>query len=61
MSLAAFVRRDADGRVVVDSRTMDLPAERPLVLWSAPIPPHTFENVGDCVIDVIGIELKGAH
>jgi len=60
MSLGDFVRRDADGQLLADSRTMDLPKARPLVLWSEPIPPHTLENVGDCVIHAILIELKGS-
>ena len=59
-SLGAFVRRDADGHVLVDSRTIDLPGERPLVLWSEPIPPHTLENVGDIAIHAIVVELKDA-
>jgi len=59
VSIADFVRRDADGEVLVDSRTMKFPREGPLVLWSEPIPPHTLENVGDRTIHVIAIELKG--
>ena len=58
MSIAAFVRRDAEGRVLIDSRTMDLPKEAPFTLWSEPIPPHTLENIGDRVIHVIAVELK---
>ena len=41
LSLADFVRRDGNGDVVVDSRAIELPLERPLVLWSEPLPPHT--------------------
>ena len=59
MSFADFVRRDGDGEVLVDSRAMDFPREGPLVLWSEPLPPHTFENVGDDLIHVIVVELKG--
>jgi hypothetical protein len=58
MSLGDFVRRDADGQLLADSRAMDLPRERPLVLWSEPLPPHTLENVGDRVIHAIVIEVK---
>jgi hypothetical protein len=59
VSTADFVRRDGDGEVLVDSRAMDFPRERPLVLWSEPLPPHTLENVGDDLIHVIVVELKG--
>jgi hypothetical protein len=60
MSLGDFVRRDADGQLLADSGAMDLPKERPLVLWSEPLPPHTLENVGDRVIHAIVIEVKGS-
>lgn len=58
LSVVDFVRRDADGEVLVDSRAAELPEERPLVLWSEPIPPHTLENIGDLPIRAIVIELK---
>ena len=58
VSLVDFVRRDADGEVLIDSRTAGLPSERPLVLWSEPIPPHALENVGDRTIRAIVVELK---
>jgi len=58
VSFADFVRRDGDGEVLVDSRAMDIPSERPIVLWSEPVPPHTLENVGDGLIHVIVVELK---
>ncbi len=60
LSLADFVRRDGDGEVLVDSRAMDLPRTGPLVMWSEPLPPHTLENVGEDLIHVIVVELKGA-
>ena len=58
VGVADFVRRDGDGNVVVDSRGLDLPKDRPLALWSEPLPPHTLENVGDRPIDAIIVELK---
>ena len=52
-----FVRRDADGAVVLDSRLAEpLHAER--AIWSGPLPPHTLENVGPNELRVIGVELK---
>jgi hypothetical protein len=57
MSTADFVRRDADGVPVIDSRTMKLP-EAPFVLWSDPIGPHTLENLGTGAIRAIVVELK---
>ncbi len=58
VSIADFVRRDGDGEVVVDSRALNLPNQRPLVLWSEPLAPHTLENVGDDLIHAIVVELK---
>ena len=52
-----FVRRDAEGLTVVDSRTIaKVPPET--VLWSGPLPPHTLENVGDSELRAISVELK---
>ena len=58
LSLADFVRRDEHGEVVVDSRAIQLPDERPLVLWAQPTPPHTLENLGEDPIHVIVVESK---
>jgi hypothetical protein len=60
-SFADFVRRDAAGEVLVDSRAMDLRTEEPLVLWSEPVPPHTLENVGDLAVHALVVELKEAR
>src|ERR1019366_7323296 len=52
-----FVRRDANGTVILDSRTM--PAVLPgAALWSAPLGPHTLENIGEAELRVIAVELK---
>jgi hypothetical protein len=58
LSLSDFVRRDDCGVLVVDSRLIEIPPQRPLVLWSEPIPPHTLENVGLSPIHVIVVETK---
>jgi hypothetical protein len=57
VSWSDFVRRDADGRVVVDSRR-DLTGPPPEVLWSDPLAPHTLENVGSRSLHVLSVELK---
>jgi len=53
-----FVRRDAQGAVLVDSRTLAKPAEPVLAVWSEPLAPHTLENVGATEIHVISVEWK---
>lgn len=57
LSWSDFVRRDAQGRVVVDSRLL---GTRPQgnALWSGPLPPHTLENVGESELRAISVELK---
>jgi hypothetical protein len=57
LSWSDFVRRDAAGSVLMDSRTMAKPSEG-AALWSSPLPPHTLENVGTCDLRVISVELK---
>jgi len=53
-----FVRRDADGQVTLDSRTVQ-GLERPAgPIWSPPLPPHTLENVGDDEILLVSVEIK---
>ena len=59
-SWSDFVRRDAEGRVLVDTRGRPPPARLPLVAWSEPLPPHTLENVGTADLQVVSIEIKDA-
>jgi mannose-6-phosphate isomerase-like protein (cupin superfamily) len=53
-----FVRRDADGNVLLDTRTADAEPRASDVLWSDPFPPHSLENVGDSELRVIMVEVK---
>ena len=57
LSFGHFVRRDAEGTVLVDNRGGDLP-ERGTALWGPSLPPHTLENVDSVDIHLIGVELK---
>jgi hypothetical protein len=59
MSWSDFVRRDAVGAIVVDSRAGKRPPEGS-ALWSPPLPPHTLENVGTSELRAISVEVKGA-
>ncbi|MBI1258177.1 MAG: hypothetical protein GC204_11960 [Chloroflexi bacterium] len=58
ISWSQFVRRDAEGNVLVDSRLNPALQSPPAVMWAAALPPHTFENVGDVEFNVITVELK---
>lgn len=57
LSFSDFVRRDAAGNVLVDSRTLPGPVDG-MALWSEPLAPHTLENVGERDLRVISVELK---
>jgi hypothetical protein len=57
VSWSDFVRRDAGGAVVMDSRGKTRMAEGSAV-WSGPLGPHTLENVGDAELRVISVEIK---
>lgn len=57
-SWSDFVRRDAEGKVLVDTRGRPPPASLPLVVWGEPLPPHTLENVGAAELHVVSVELK---
>lgn len=55
-----FVRRDANGHVLLDTRAADSKPDAGDVLWSGPFPPHSLENVGDTELRVIMVEIKNA-
>jgi mannose-6-phosphate isomerase-like protein (cupin superfamily) len=57
LSWSQFVRRDAGRRVTAEGRTgEEIPAGS--VVWSPPLPPHTFENVGTVEFRAISVEIK---
>jgi hypothetical protein len=58
LSWSDFVRYDDQGSIVVDSRNIDVLKVPPTVLWSAPLPPHSLENVGEADLHIISVELK---
>lgn len=58
VSWSAFVRRNADGAVLLDTRTMDASGTTPEALWGEPLPPHSLENVGTVALHIISTELK---
>lgn len=58
LSWSDFVRYDSDGKVLLDSRTIESFKVPPTTVWSAPLPPHSLENVGSSELHVISVELK---
>ena len=57
LSFSDFVRRDAAGVTLVDSRKHPRPNEG-IALWSEALAPHTLENVGEHDLQVISVEVK---
>jgi quercetin dioxygenase-like cupin family protein len=57
LSWSDFVRRDGEGKIVVDSRRISKPTQGGAV-WSEPLPAHTLENVGETELRVISVEMK---
>jgi len=51
-----FIRRDGEGNILFDSRT--LATLLPPAAWLDCLPPHSVENVGDVEIHLISFELK---
>jgi hypothetical protein len=55
LSRSDMIRRDADGNIDFDSRQHE---PGPSIVWSAPYPPHSVENIGTSDIHVIVVEIK---
>jgi quercetin dioxygenase-like cupin family protein len=53
-----FIRYDAEGNAVFDSRTAATNVKPGTVVWSPPLRAHSVENAGDTEIRVISVELK---
>ena len=53
-----FIRRDGEGKLLFDSRTVTGVLSAAAFLEN--LPPHSVENVGDCDIHLISVEMKGS-
>ena len=53
-----FVRRDADGNVLFDSRSVPGLLTTAATTWMDFLPPHSVENVSGVEIHLISVELK---
>jgi hypothetical protein len=54
-----IVRRDQHGVVEIDTRQTRRAPDPTQAVWSAPLGPHTLENVGSTPMHVITVEVKG--
>ncbi len=53
-----FIRRDADGKVLFDSRTVPGMLSTSAATFIECLPPHSVENVSPSEIHLISVELK---
>jgi hypothetical protein len=58
LSWSDFIRYDADGNVMVDSRNMSSPPLPNTSLWTEPLIPHSLKNIGNQKLHVISVEIK---
>jgi hypothetical protein len=58
LAAADFIRRDGEGKLLLDTRVSPFPAPRPDAEWLPPLPPHSVENVGTTEIRLFSVELK---
>jgi hypothetical protein len=60
-SWSHFIRRDASGKVVLDTRQSTEAPQLDSPIPLDPLPPHTVENIGDSVIDNLQLEIKSSR
>jgi hypothetical protein len=60
ISWSDFIRYDAEGNVLVDSRTLSKTPAPATALWSGPLTPHSLKNVGINDLHAISVEIKKA-
>lgn len=58
ISLSDFIRYDADGNVLLDSRSLEKMPLDGSAVWSNPLPAHALENVGKNELHAICVEIK---
>jgi len=59
LSWSDFIRYDANGNVLVDSRNLPKTPAPGTALWSGPLIAHSLKNIGDYDLHVISVEVKG--
>jgi hypothetical protein len=58
LSWSDFLRYDANGSVLVDSRNFPTTPAPGTALWSGPLTAHSLKNIGDNDLHVISVEIK---
>lgn len=58
LSWAHFIRYDADGNVMLDSRSITDPPPPSSAVWTKALAPHALKNIGEKAIHIISTEIK---
>lgn len=58
LSWSDFLRRSADGSLLLDSRSSAVRPAPGSALWGPPLPPHSLENIGRETLHIISVEVK---
>jgi len=58
ISWSDFIRYDADGNVLLDSRSLEKAPLPCSAMWGESIPAHALRNVGENDLHVISVEIK---
>lgn len=58
ISWSDFIRYDASGNVLLDSRSLGKSVTPHTALWSEPLEPHALKNVGEQELHIISVEVK---
>jgi hypothetical protein len=58
VSWSHHIRYDDKGNVLLDTPKSGIVREAGWTNWSAPLPPHSLENVGTTELRIIGVEMK---
>jgi mannose-6-phosphate isomerase-like protein (cupin superfamily) len=60
LSWSDFVRKNAAGEIILDSRDFQTPPSPGSALWGPSLAAHSVTNVGDSLLHVIAVELKSS-
>lgn len=58
ISFSDFIRYDANGNVLLDSKNLPNPILLSTALWSESLGPHALKNTGTKKLHIISIEIK---
>lgn len=58
LSVSEFIRRDANGDVLLNTLETKSSVAAGQAIWQPPLAPHTLENVGERPIHLISVEIK---